>query len=113
MNAPRGALESDSRVDLYALGVLGFRMLTGRFPVEGSDEQIAAAHMTLSEVPPVAAHAADVDPDLAAAIDRCLERRPENRWADGAALRDALRERSARPTGRLTRFIRRATNRAH
>jgi serine/threonine-protein kinase len=104
----RGALESDGRVDLYALGVLGFRMLTGRFPIEGSDERIVAAHTTLSEVPQVTAHAADVDRDLAAAIDRCLQRRPADRWADGAELRDALRTRSARPTGRLSRFIRRA-----
>lgn len=108
----RGALESDGRVDLYALGVLGFRMLTGRFPFEGTDEQIATAHMTLNEVPPVAAHAADVAPDLAAAIDRCLARRPSDRWADGASLRDALRSRSARPTGRFRRFIRQVTSRS-
>ena len=103
----RGALESDGRVDLYALGVLGFRMLTRRFPVEGSAERIAAAHMTLCDVPPVAAHAVGVDRDLAAAIDRCLERRPADRWADGAALRDALRARSARPVSRWNRLVRR------
>lgn len=102
-----GSLESDGRVDLYALGVLGFRLLTGRFPVEGSDEQIAAAHMTESDVPSVAAHAANVEPDLAAAIDRCLERRPGNRWDGGGALRDALRSHSARATGRFSRFLRR------
>lgn len=109
----RGALESDGRVDLYALGVLGFRLLTGRFPVEGTAEQIAAAHTTEREVPPVTAHAADVEPDLAAAIDRCLQRRPADRWTDGAALRNALRSRSAKPSARLTRFLRRLVRHAH
>ena len=89
-----GALECDGRADLYALGVLGFRMLTGRFPFEGNDAQIAAAHASRREIPAVAAHAADVPPDLAAAIDRCLVRKPQRRWAGAAELLEALRQRS-------------------
>jgi serine/threonine protein kinase len=105
-----GVIECDGRLDLYALGVLGFRMLTGRFPFEGNPEQIAAAHVT-RDVPQVAAHAAGVPPDLAAAIDRCLERRPADRWPDGSALRDALRAGTARPAGRVARLVRRLIGR--
>lgn len=89
-----GSPDSDARVDLYALGVLGFRMLAGRFPFEGNDAQIAAQHVA-GEVPPVTAYASDVPADLAAAIDRCLARRPERRWKDAASLRDALATRTA------------------
>ncbi len=85
----RGDLACDGRVDVYSLGVLGFRMLAGRFPFEGSDEQIAAAHLTRT-VPPLAAHAASVPADLARVVDRCLEKDPRRRWAGAAELRAAL-----------------------
>jgi serine/threonine-protein kinase len=84
-----GSPEADGRVDLYALGVLGFRMLTGRFPFEGTAEQVSARRLT-ADAPPVAAYATGVPAALASAVDRCLARRPEGRWASAAELRDAL-----------------------
>ena len=110
-----GTTECDGRQDLYALGVLGFRMLTGRFPFEGSADQIRAAHVT-REVPSVAAHAAGIPDDLAAAVDRCLMRDPVERWGGAAQLREALRARTARPVSRLrllaARFMRRGLSAA-
>jgi serine/threonine-protein kinase len=105
-----GTTDFDGRQDLYSLGVLGFRMLTGRFPLEGSQQQIAAAHVT-REIPTVRGYAADVPKDLAAAIDRCLMRNPLDRWHDAAALREALRGRTARPSGRVVRLVRRMFHR--
>ena len=105
-----GTTAFDGRQDIYSLGVLGFRMLTGRFPLEGSQQQIAAAHVT-REIPTVRAYAADVPEDLAAAIDRCLMKNPIDRWHDAGALREALRARTARPAGRVVRLVRRLLHR--
>jgi serine/threonine protein kinase len=101
-----GSVECDGRQDVYALGVLGFLLLTGRFPFEGSATQIAAAHLT-RDVPSVAAHAAGLPGDLAAVIDRCLMKQPQRRWEGAAALAAALRSRTAAPNrlGRLARKL--------
>lgn len=85
-----GRLEADHRGDLYALGVLGFRMLTGRFPFEGTAEAIAAQHVS-RDAPTVRAWRADVPAALADAVDCCLAKRPGARWPDGASLCAALR----------------------
>jgi len=104
-----GEPDADGRADVYALGVLGFRMLTGRFPFEGTEQQIAAQHIA-SETPPVAAYAANAPAHLAAAIDRCLRKKPQDRWAGAAQLRDALAARPASVSGMrglLRRMVRR------
>jgi serine/threonine-protein kinase len=104
-----GTTECDGRQDIYALGVLGFRMLTGRFPFEGSARRIAAAHLT-RDVPSVAAYAAGVPDGLRAAIDRCLARDKKRRWRSAEDLKDALAEQGIRErpgaAGRLVRLVR-------
>jgi serine/threonine-protein kinase len=99
-----GAPDADGRADLYALGVLGFRMLAGRFPFEGTDQQITAQHLSC-DVPPVSAYAAGLPGELTQAIDRCLRKRPQDRWSGAAELRDALRERPAIRVGLLRRLV--------
>jgi serine/threonine protein kinase len=84
-----GAHDLDGRSDIYSLGVLGYAMLAGRLPFEGgSFAQVAARHA--NEPPPPLEGAADLPAGVARAILRCLAKRPDERWPDGAALRDAL-----------------------
>ena len=80
----------DGRSDLYALGALGYTMLTGRPPFEGQGPvQIAARQLTTTP-PAVAELAPDAPESLVHAITRCLARYPGDRWQDGRALREAL-----------------------
>lgn len=84
----------DGRSDLYSLGVVGFLALTGRLPFVGTLPAVLVAHIN-SCAPKVAAIAPHVPEYLAAVIDRCLAKRPEDRFGCGEALADAL-EKAAR-----------------
>jgi len=80
----------DGRSDLYALGVVGFFLLSGRLPFEGDQAPaVLVAHVT-RPAPALLSVAPQVPRALAAVIDRCLAKEPAQRFADGEALADAL-----------------------
>jgi hypothetical protein len=80
----------DGRSDLYALGVVAFEALAGRLPFGDLDgPAVLVAHAT-RPAPPLASVAPGVPGALAAVVDRCLAKRPEDRFANGEALADAL-----------------------
>ena len=80
----------DWRSDIYALGVVGYLAVSGRLPVEASNEMAlilgrsAEARTSIMQIAP------GLPPALGAAIDRCLARDPEARFPDGEALAAAL-----------------------
>jgi Tol biopolymer transport system component len=70
----------DHRVDIYALGVVGYELLAGRPPFTGgSPQQVLAAHvMQAPEL--VSAHRPSLSPALSGVIMKALEKRPADRW---------------------------------
>ncbi|MEP7127115.1 MAG: serine/threonine-protein kinase [Byssovorax sp.] len=84
----------DERTDLYALGVLLYRALSGADVFE--DHGLPAAiHDHLETAPrKLAERAPDagIPPALDAAVLRCLAKRPEDRFESAAAAATALRE---------------------
>ena len=80
----------DARSDLYSLGVVGFFVLSGRLPFEGTDDIAVLARHVTDPPPPLATVAPDVPPRLAQAIDRCLAKDPGARYESGEALAEAL-----------------------
>jgi eukaryotic-like serine/threonine-protein kinase len=80
----------DQRADLYSLGALGYEMLAGEPPFRGSTAQaLIAAHVSRT-APSLAEARGAVPPELAAAIHRCLEKRPADRFQRAEELLAAL-----------------------
>ncbi len=90
----------DARVDVYALGVLLYRLLTGRTPFEAhSPAGLARKHM--EEPPPRPSVLTPVSPAVDAVVLRCLEKRPQRRFDSTAGLVAALADAVGRPAGRV------------
>jgi serine/threonine-protein kinase len=76
----------DGRSDLYALGVLLFRMLTGRFPFErNSASAVLVAHVN-SAPPRLHEYRPDAPDALDALVAALLEKRPDDRVPSARAL---------------------------
>jgi serine/threonine-protein kinase len=85
-----GDREIDGRTDLYALGVVAYQMLAGRLPFQaGSTASMLMKHIT-ERPTAVAELRGDCPADLAAAVMSLLEKEPENRVPNAAALTRAL-----------------------
>jgi len=91
----------DHRVDIYALGVLGYELLTGRAPFSATTAQeMLAAHVT-AEPEPLEQYRPTVSPALAAVVMKCLAKKPADRWQTADELLTAL-EPLATPSGGTT-----------
>ena len=92
----------DGRSDLYALGVVAYQVLSGRLPFEGlTMPAVFVAHAT-KPAPPLRDVAPSIPPMLASVVDRCLAKHPDERYATGEALAEAL-ERAIVQTSRPLR----------
>jgi serine/threonine-protein kinase len=81
--------------DIYACGVILYQLVSGRLPFEGEDPvQVTYQHMTCRP-PPLAELGQKPPPGLEEALQKALEKRPEDRYPDTAAFLEAL-ERVAR-----------------
>jgi hypothetical protein len=82
----RGERRVDARADVFSLGCVLFKCLTGRTPFQAEDVMAVLLKLVLEEPPRLASLCPEAPPALDDLIARMLGKEPEGRPADGAAL---------------------------
>ncbi|HKH16792.1 MAG TPA: protein kinase [Solirubrobacteraceae bacterium] len=76
--------------DLYALGVVSYQLLAGRLPFEAASLTDLARQQDTSAPPPLHVVDPEIPRPLSLVVARALERNPDDRFADAAAMERAL-----------------------
>lgn len=89
ITGPKGAVGPAS--DIYALGVILYRMLTGTLPFPGLTSEAIIRKIVYDQADPVRSRRSAVPVDLETICEKCLRKKPQRRFASAADLRDDLR----------------------
>ena len=82
--------EIDGRADLYSVGVVLYRLLTGKLPFS-ADTAISMVQMQISEPPtPILTFRPDLPDWCSAIVDRALSKSPSDRFQSAEEFRGAL-----------------------
>ena len=80
----------DGRTDLYAVGVVFYRLLTGALPFT-ADTSVEMLQQQISQAPiPLRLHRADLPEWCGAIVERALAKSPGDRFQDARSFREAL-----------------------
>lgn len=81
----------DGRADMYALGCVGYFLLTGHLVFEAATPfQMVAKHLSNAPVPPSLRANVEIPQQLEAVILKCLAKKPDDRYASVMELANAL-----------------------
>jgi serine/threonine-protein kinase len=105
----RCARDVDARTDVWALGVICYRLITGELPFRGENITELVTKVLQTSPEPPSKLVPDVPPELDAVLLRCFERELEQRYANVGELAAALMpfaERDARASvDRISRVL--------
>jgi eukaryotic-like serine/threonine-protein kinase len=87
--------EADPRTDIYSLGVVLFQMIAGRPPFEGKESIDIIVKQIREKPPALREFAADVPFEVVAIVEKCMEKRPDDRFESMEALLEAMRAATA------------------
>ncbi|MDZ4860327.1 MAG: protein kinase [Candidatus Hydrogenedentes bacterium] len=87
----RGDIDNvDERSDVYALGAVLYKLLTGKRPYDNAPLQNVILHMNLLPLTPIVELAPDAPPELVTICSKALERQQTMRYPNAAALAEEI-----------------------
>lgn len=87
----QGARDADPRSDVWALGVMMFELIAGRMPFDVQDAPALFVAIATKDAPSLLDVRAPVTADVSRVVERCLRRRPDERYPSAAELGRDLR----------------------
>jgi serine/threonine protein kinase len=88
----RSPRDIDHRSDLWSLGVIAYRCLSGKQPFAGDNPTDVLLRICKGPIPPPSAFAPELSAELDAFFARALDRDPDARFPTARAFAEALRE---------------------
>jgi hypothetical protein len=82
----------DHRTDLFSLGVVLYKLMSGCSPFAGASLGDTIQRIVNHQPPPLSELVANVPPEFDSILERCLAKRPDDRFSTAAELVQALRE---------------------
>lgn len=80
----------NARSDVWSLGVMLFELVTGTLPYRAESVWHMLMAVLTTDAPSMASRGIQVDPTLDFIVTQCLQKEPNERFADASALRNAL-----------------------
>jgi serine/threonine-protein kinase len=77
--------------DVYSLGVILFKILTGSFPYKGSSEEIEAKLLSNDPSPSPNAYTKSISPELCAICEKAMAKNPDDRFSNAGELAEQLK----------------------
>ncbi|PRQ01248.1 protein kinase domain-containing protein [Enhygromyxa salina] len=85
-----GAANVDARTDIWAMGVMLYRALTGTEPFKGNTMAALLLSLSMEDHAPIENFVPQLPAGLIAVVDRCLAKDPQYRYATAQELFNAL-----------------------
>ena len=84
------ARDADVRSDVYSMGAILYRLLTGKLPITSTSFREHVDAIVRGDIVPPIEHVPDLPEELSRIVMRCLAKKPESRYQEVSQLARAL-----------------------